>query len=415
MNTATASVTAAPQSFREVWLISAGHGLTHWYTATFYLLLPLIGKELGLSYTEIGLIMTVQHLAGAISNLPGGVLVDTVGKKGYLMATSLFWVGFPYALMSLTHSFWMLLVCVTLVGVGNNLWHPAAISTLAHRYPERKGLVLSFHGMGGNVGEAVAPLVIGALLAWYGWRSVVVLNVVPGLLMSALILLLLGAFSMSREDGAINAGAKARGAREYLRDFATLLRNKALILIACSSAFRTMTQTGLLTFLPVYLAYELGYSPFLVGVFLTVLQLAGFIAAPIGGHLSDIMGRKRVITASMTMTAVMIVGMVLAGKSSAFVVFIALVGFFLYAMRSVLQAWAVESVPTNLSGAGVGIQFGITAMGSAISPALFGMIADAYDLYTGFYFLAAMIAASNFLIFFIPNGEPAHAKPVTAS
>ena len=37
----------APKTFKEVWLISAGHGLTHWYTATFYLLLPLIGKELG--------------------------------------------------------------------------------------------------------------------------------------------------------------------------------------------------------------------------------------------------------------------------------------------------------------------------------------------------------------------------------
>ena len=120
MNTA-AIADPRPQTFREVWLISAGHGLTHWYTATFYLLLPLIVKELGLFYTEIGLIMTVQHLAGAISNLPGGMLVDTVGKKGYLMATSLFWVGFPYALMSLTHNFWMLLVCVTLVGIGNTL------------------------------------------------------------------------------------------------------------------------------------------------------------------------------------------------------------------------------------------------------------------------------------------------------
>jgi len=117
----------------------------------------------------------------------------------------------------------------------------------------------------------------------------------------------------------------------------------------------------------------------------------------------------------MMLTAVMIVGMLLAGKSALFVVFIALIGFFLYAMRSVLQAWAVESVPTSLAGAGVGIQFGITAIGAAIAPALFGMIADAYDLYTGFYFLAGIIAASNFLIFFIPNGTAAHAKPVAAS
>jgi len=416
MNTA-AIADPRPQTFREVWLISAGHGLTHWYTATFYLLLPLIGKELGLSYTEIGVIMTVQHLAGAISNLPGGMLVDTVGKKGYLMATSLFWVGFPYALMSLTHNFWMLLVCVTLVGIGNNLWHPAAIPTLAYRYPQRKGLVLSFHGMGGNLGEGLAPVVVGAMLAWFSWRTVVVINVVPGFVMAGMILLMLGALTMARtrEDGSINAAAGSWNARQYLHDFVSLLRNKGLMLVSCSSAFRTMTQVGLLTFLPVYLAYELGYSPFVVGICLTVLQVAGFIAAPIAGHLSDKLGRKRVVISSMLLTGVMIVAMALAGKSSWFVVFIALVGFFLYAMRPVLQAWAVESTPKHLAGTGVGLQFGIQAVGASIAPTVFGMIADAYDIYTGFFFLAGTIIFANLLVFFMPNGEVEQAKPAVAA
>jgi sugar phosphate permease len=394
-----------------VWLISLGHGLTHWYTATFYLLLPLIGKELGLSYTEIGLIMTIQHLAGALSNIPGGILVDTVGKKGYLMAASLFWVGFPYALMSLTHNFWMLLACVTLVGIGNNLWHPAAIPTLAWRYPERKGLVLSFHGMGGNLGEALAPFVVGMLLAWFSWRTVVVVNVVPGMVMAALILVLLGAFTMarSRDDDPINAGGKSRAPRSYLTDFLSLLKNKGLMLVSCSAAFRSMTQTGLLTFLPVYFAYELGYSPFVTGICLTLLQGAGFIAGPFAGHLSDKMGRKRVVISSMLLTGVMIIGMALAGKSLLFVFFIALVGFFLYAMRSVLQAWAIECTPKHLAGTGVGLQFGITAMGASVAPALFGMVADAYDIYTAFYFLAATIICAKFLVFFVPHGVVAKA------
>jgi sugar phosphate permease len=414
----TAAATAAPRhSFKDVWLICAGHGLTHWYTATFYILLPLIGKELGLSYTEIGLIMTIQHLAGAIANVPGGILVDAVGKKGYLLAVSLFWVGFPYALMSLTHNFWMLLVCVALVGIGNNLWHPAAIPTLAHRYPERKGLVLSFHGMGGNLGEALAPLAIGALLAWFSWRTVVVINVIPGLVMAAMILAMLGALSVAgaKDRDAINARGEARDLKSHLRDFASLLKNRSLMLISCSAAFRTMTQVGLLTFLPVYLAYELDFSPFAVGVCLSVLQVAGFIAGPIGGHLSDKMGRKRVIMSSMALTGVMIVGMAAAGRSIAFVMFIALVGFFLYAMRPVLQAWAVESTPKNLAGTGVGLQFGIQHLGASIAPALFGMIADAYDLYTGFYCLAGTIIFANLLVFFLPGGAAPRAKPVTVS
>jgi len=414
VNTVAATASAS-HSFKDVWLISAGHAFTHWYTATFYLLLPLIGKELGLSYTEIGLIMTTQHIVGAISNLPGGMVVDMVGKKGYLMATSLFWVGFPYALMSLTHSYWMLLLCVTLVGIGNNLWHPAAITTLAYRYPDRKGLVIAYHGMGGNIADGLAPLVVGALLAWFSWRAVVVINVVPGLVMAAMILVMLGAFSMSSSSDHVNARGKSEGTRKYFRDFASLLRNRALMLVSVGSAFRTMTQTGLLTFLPVYLAYELDYSPFVVGVCLAVMQIAGFAASPIGGHLSDKMGRKRIVMASMVMSCVMIAFMAAAGKSFAFVLFIALVGFFLYAMRPVLQAWAVEATPKDLAGSGVGLQFGIQHIGAGIAPALFGMIADAYDIYTAFYFLAGTILFANVLIFFMPDGDAAHAKPAAAA
>jgi len=59
------------RSFQEVWVISFGHALTHWYPATFYLLLPLIGNELGLSYGQIGSILTCQFAAGAIANVPG--------------------------------------------------------------------------------------------------------------------------------------------------------------------------------------------------------------------------------------------------------------------------------------------------------------------------------------------------------
>src|SRR3954471_2592793 len=226
MNTATATAGIAPKSFKDVWLIAAGHGLTHWYTATFYVLLPLIGKELGLSYSQIGLIMTIQHVAGAIANLPGGVVVDIVGQKGYLMAASLFWVGVPYAFMAISHDFWMLLLCVTLVGIGNNLWHPAAIPTLAYRYPQRKGLVLSFHGMGGNMGEAIAPIVVGALLGYFSWRTVVVINVVPGISMAVLILVLLGALATAKsgDADAINAKSDKPDFKEYLRQYGTLLR-----------------------------------------------------------------------------------------------------------------------------------------------------------------------------------------------
>src|SRR6266545_7013706 len=114
------------RSFQEVWVVSIGHAFTHWYPGTFYLLLPLIGNELGLSYAQIGSILTAQFMAGAISNVPGGLLVDRIGHKGVLMAVSLAWVGIPYLFMGFSHAYWMLLTCAALIGVGNNPWHATA-------------------------------------------------------------------------------------------------------------------------------------------------------------------------------------------------------------------------------------------------------------------------------------------------
>jgi MFS family permease len=399
---ATASPSVQRRSFGEVWVITIGHALTHWYPATFYLLLPVIGKELGLSYAEIGTILSCQYFAGAISNIPGGILVDSIGRKGLLMALSLFWVGVPYLLMGCTSSYWMLLACSTLVGIGNNLWHPTAIPLLGHRFPERRGLVMSFHAMGGNVGDAVAPLAAGALLAIFTWRQVVVMNVVPGILMSAIILLYLGRLREGTQSEKAGIAPARSELKVVLGGLRQLLANKTLLLLSLSSAFRSMTERALLTFLPLFLAGQMGYPLAWVGGWMFALQMAGFLAAPIGGHLSDQMGRRRIIMSSMAMTGVVLVFMAVAGHSVAFVFFIAFLGFFLYATRAVLQAWLLETTPKSMGGTSIGILFGTQALGAAIGPFVSGLIADQYGLMATFYFLAGTIVVANLFVFFTP-------------
>jgi FSR family fosmidomycin resistance protein-like MFS transporter len=393
------------RSLKEMWLITIGHALTHWYPATFYMLLPIIGRDLRLSYTELGFIITSQYIASTISNVPGGMLVDMVGKKGFLMALSLFWVGFPYLLMNFATKYWMLLLCIALVGIGNNLWHPTAIPTLSQRFPERKGFVLSVHGMGGNAGDALAPIVIGALLVTFSWREVVVMNIIPGLTSALLIFIFLRNLQMSfkKRSSEEIPEKEGQGIREYFNGLKTLFKNRNLVLISFSSGFRAMTQNALLTFLPLYLANVMGFSTFGVGAGMFLLQAGGFIAAPISGHLSDKMGRKKILTTTMVMTAVVLVFMAIMGKSMIFIFFIAILGFFLFAVRPVMQAWLMETTPKNMAGTSVGVLFGVQSLGSSISPLIGGILSDKFGLFSAFYFVALTIIIANLFIFLMPN------------
>ncbi len=113
------------------------------------------------------------------------------------------------------------------------------------------------------------------------------------------------------------------------------------------------------------------------------------------------------------MTAVVLVFMAFAGRSHAFVLLIAVLGFFLYAIRPVLQAWLLDSTPKKMAGSSIGVLFGLQAVGSAIGPLVGGLLADSYGLMSIFYFLAFAIVVANLFIFLMPaqtpSGAPARA------
>ena len=394
----------SPRGDLPLYVITLGHALTHWYPSSFFLILPVLAGQIGLSYTQVGLLITVRSITLTLVNLPGGAIVDMVGRRGLLMALSLAWCCVPYFFLGLTSNYTLILVCSALMGVGNNLWHPAAISDLAERYPTRRGWVLSIHALGANLGDLLGPLAVGFLLVSMAYTDVFVANLVPGLLLAGLF------FLWVRSESATEPGSERLSVRRYWEGVKALGRNGAVILLSIVGGIRAMTQTGLSTFIPFYLA-GLGMSPALVGAYLAVVQGAGLIASPASGSLSDRFGRKPFVAGGMLAVSVIVVifaNLTLISLPGVdfvwlFVAALALIGFFLFALRPAMQAWTMDMVPREMGGTTVGLMFGSQSLFSAVSPAVGGVLADSYGLMATFYFIAATILVANVIVMLVPD------------
>jgi len=124
-------------------------------------------------------------------------------------------------------------------------------------------------------------------------------------------------------------------------------------------------------------------------------------------HLSDRVGRKQILVGSMLATAVVLAAMAFSGGSPLFIALVAVLGFFLYATRPVIQAWLLEATPRNMAGSSIGVLFGAQAVGAAIGPLLGGLVADRWGLLATFYFLAATIVIANLFVVPVRKALPA--------
>ncbi|HEU4798544.1 MAG TPA: MFS transporter, partial [bacterium] len=171
-----------------MWAIGLGHALTHAYTAALYLLLPFIARDFGLSYSQIGFALSVRQFMSTIVNLPAGIIVDTVGRRNVFLALALLGTAVPYIVISATSRYWVLVVCMGLMGVASFLWHPAAITSISEMYPSKRGYGLAMHELGANLGDTMMPLLTGALLGYLTWRQVISVTVACGILAGLLVL-----------------------------------------------------------------------------------------------------------------------------------------------------------------------------------------------------------------------------------
>src|SRR5437763_6648862 len=130
--------------------ISVGHAMTHWYPGAFTVMLPFLAQDLGLSLTQVGLLVGLRSITSTLINLPGGMIVDLIGRRTLVMVLAIAWAGIPYLFLGLTTNFFIIATFMALVGVGNLLYHPAALSALSELYPTRRGFATAMNSLGAS-------------------------------------------------------------------------------------------------------------------------------------------------------------------------------------------------------------------------------------------------------------------------
>jgi FSR family fosmidomycin resistance protein-like MFS transporter len=169
-------------------LVSGGHFMSHYFSTMLPPLFPFLHSDLGVSYTLLGLLLSAKNLTSGTMQLPAGILVDKYGAKSLLIA------GFAimtlcYFIFSIATNFWVMAAFILLAGCGNAVFHPADYSILNGSISEsRIGRSFSAHTFSGNLGDALAPVVILTAATIWNWRVGILISCVVsvGLLLAML-------------------------------------------------------------------------------------------------------------------------------------------------------------------------------------------------------------------------------------
>jgi MFS family permease len=159
------------QDATVIGLVGLAHASSHFGHLLLPVLFPVFMREFGLSYSQLGLLMTVFFVVSGIGQACAGFVVDRLGARPLLfVALGLFVAACVVA--SMVTGYAGLFVVAALAGLGNATFHPVDFTILNQRVSApRLGYAFSAHGLTGNLGWALAPVFLAGLGALIGWRQ----------------------------------------------------------------------------------------------------------------------------------------------------------------------------------------------------------------------------------------------------
>ncbi|MCW5258645.1 MFS transporter [Verminephrobacter aporrectodeae subsp. tuberculatae] len=212
-STDSAQPTPLRQDARTIGLVGLAHGCSHFFHMLLPPLFPWLIRDFGLSYSELGLLVSVFFIVSGVGQALSGFVVDRVGATPVLYcALSVFAAAALAAAAAPGYA--GLLLAAALAGLGNASFHPVDFTILNKRVsPLRLGHGFSVHGISGNLGWALAPVFMAGIATATGsWRSACLCAALLALAVLATVLYHRGALDDRRGAGSQLAGAGSSAA-----------------------------------------------------------------------------------------------------------------------------------------------------------------------------------------------------------
>ncbi|MFC4540878.1 MFS transporter [Halosolutus amylolyticus] len=356
-----------------------GHATFHWYELTIPLFVVVWLDAFDVSPAVLGTVVAVGYALVGVGALPSGALADAYGSRR-LVLLSMAGMSGGFVLVGLAPTVPVLGLALVVWGAAASLYHPAGLSLIT-RGSERQGTVLAYHGVAGNVGTAIGPLVAALLLTVFDWRLVAGLFVLP-----TVVGILVAARLDFDERAAVDPGSESVRPDAGDRLSRVVARTRLLFvggfLVVFAIAILAGTYyRGLFTFLPDVLAGLPVFEPVEVAgetfepsqYVYAGLLLIGAAGQFVGGTVSDRRSPERAIVVAFAalLAVTALFPFVTSAGLVATIAVCAALGFVVFAEVPIHQALIGEYVPAEIQGLSFGYTylgvFGIGAAGASIA------------------------------------------------
>jgi MFS family permease len=361
---------------------SVAHFAHHVTNSLLSALLPfMVADGLVSSNTLAGFAVTASAVASGLTNAPLGVLADRVGARKVIVG-GLFLIAIASVAIGLSGSYPMLLVGLLVMGIASGTYHAPASALIAEVFPfARRGVALGTHTTAGHLAFFASPLVAGVLAATGTWRTPYIVFALAPILCGFLLL------RVAPE------GTRSQEPHRWLATFSDLGRvAKAVGSLVTLSIVAQVLISSALAFLALYLVNARGVQPAVAAALFGVPQLAGLVAAPSSGMLSDRFGRPAVLMASLIASGPAIWLLTVMPAELAFIPLL-LIGACLSFRATATEVLIIDNTPVTKRSTVLGTYYLVNQPVGGIAAPIFGAIADAAGIGQAFSWLAVAFVA----------------------